>query len=101
MYAKIIRFESKTKNIKEIESLFENSLVPEMRNHNGYEGCYFLQSSSHRGLAITLWEDKDALEASNQNQAFQNLLQSINESLSTEVSFTSYQVSYADHQTSY
>ena len=101
MYAKIIRFESKIKNIKEIESFFEDSIVPEMRNQSGYEGCYFLQSSSRRGLAITLWESKESLDASNQNQGFRGLVESVNEGGHIDISISAYKVSYADHHPLY
>ena len=98
MYASVLRFESNTKDLEEIEALFEKSLIPEMRLQNGYEGCYFLRASKTQGLAVTLWESKDALEANNQNEAFSTILRSFVEDLGSEVRMKPYQVRYADHQ---
>lgn len=99
MYASVMSFESNTKDLKDIESLFEKSLIPEMRKQSGYEGCYFLRASKTRGLAITLWETKDALETNNQNPAFNHILKLFIDELETQVKIKPYQVRYADHQT--
>ena len=43
---------------------FEASVVPDLREQPGYEGCYVLTTLEGKALVLTLWEDEEAAEAS-------------------------------------
>jgi heme-degrading monooxygenase HmoA len=43
--------------------LFKESVVPALREQDGYQGVYVLLSPEGKVLAITFWESEDAAEA--------------------------------------
>ena len=43
--------------------LFEQSVVPALREQEGYEGAYVLLSDEGKVLALTFWESEDAAQA--------------------------------------
>ena len=43
---------------------FEASVVPELREQPGYEGCYVMTTPEGKALVLTLWADEEAAEAS-------------------------------------
>ena len=43
--------------------LFEDSVVPALRERDGYEGAYVLLSDQGKVLALTFWETEEAAEA--------------------------------------
>jgi antibiotic biosynthesis monooxygenase len=43
---------------------FEESVIPELQNEPGYEGCYVLTTPEGKALAITFWTDDEAAERS-------------------------------------
>jgi heme-degrading monooxygenase HmoA len=42
---------------------FEESVVPELREQPGYEGCYVLATPEGKALVLTLWADEASAEA--------------------------------------
>jgi len=42
---------------------FRNSVVPALREQDGYEGVYVLVSPQGQALALTLWRDEEAADA--------------------------------------
>lgn len=43
--------------------LFQESVVPALREQNGYQGAYVLLSDEGKVLALTFWETEEAAEA--------------------------------------
>jgi len=43
--------------------LFEASVLPELAEQDGYEGCYVLTTPEGKALVMTLWEDAAAADA--------------------------------------
>lgn len=43
--------------------LFESSVLPELRDEPGYEGCYVLTTPEGKALVLTLWADEEAARA--------------------------------------
>ncbi len=43
---------------------FEESVIPELQQEPGYEGCYVLTTPEGKALAITFWTDDEAAERS-------------------------------------
>jgi heme-degrading monooxygenase HmoA len=43
--------------------LFEESVVPALRDQEGYQGAYVLLSDQGKVLALTFWESEEAAEA--------------------------------------
>jgi hypothetical protein len=44
--------------------LFEETVVPELHEQDGYEGCYVLVTPAGKALVLTFWSDDEAAEAS-------------------------------------
>jgi len=44
-------------------ALFRESVVPALREQDGYEGVYVLLSDEGKVLALTFWESEEAAEA--------------------------------------
>ena len=42
---------------------FEVSVLPELREQPGYEGCYVLTTPEGKAVVLTLWADAEAAEA--------------------------------------
>ena len=49
--------------IQEATEVFQNSVVPALREQDGYEGVYVLVSPQGQALAVTLWRDEESAEA--------------------------------------
>jgi heme-degrading monooxygenase HmoA len=39
---------------------FEESVVPELREERGYEGCYVLTTPEGKAVVLTFWSDDEA-----------------------------------------
>jgi len=50
-------------SISEATDVFRNSVVPALREQDGYEGVYVLVSPQGQALALTLWRDEEAADA--------------------------------------
>lgn len=50
-------------SVERATRLFEDSVVPALREQDGYEGAYVLLSGQGRVLAMTFWESEGAAEA--------------------------------------
>jgi heme-degrading monooxygenase HmoA len=45
-------------------AVFEESVVPALREQDGYEGCYVLLSEEGKVLVLTFWESNEKARAS-------------------------------------
>jgi hypothetical protein len=43
---------------------FKHSVLPELRDEPGYEGCYVLTTPEGKAIVMTLWADAEAAESS-------------------------------------
>ena len=43
---------------------FEETVLPGLREEDGYEGCYVLTTPHGKALVMTFWRDMEAAEAS-------------------------------------
>jgi hypothetical protein len=43
---------------------YKESVIPELQQEPGYEGCYVLTTPEGKALAITFWTDHEAAERS-------------------------------------
>jgi heme-degrading monooxygenase HmoA len=50
-------------SIREATDVFRDSVVPALREQDGYEGVYVLVSPQGQALAVTLWRDEEAADA--------------------------------------
>jgi heme-degrading monooxygenase HmoA len=50
-------------NVDDAVSLFEESVLPTLREQDGYQGSYVLMTREGKALVLTLWADEDAAEA--------------------------------------
>jgi heme-degrading monooxygenase HmoA len=50
-------------SVERATRLFEESVVPALREQDGYEGAYVLLSDQGKVLALTFWETEEAAEA--------------------------------------
>lgn len=49
--------------LEDATELFKESVVPALREQDGYQGVYVLLSPEGKVLAITFWESEEAAEA--------------------------------------
>ena len=65
MYAQIISISVKPDQIDEFQELYEEYINPEIRTQKGYKDFYLLiDREKSRALSITIWEDQECAEAS-------------------------------------
>ena len=50
-------------SIDQAVDLFRDSVVPELREQEGYEGVYVLVSPEGKALALTFWADEESADA--------------------------------------
>jgi heme-degrading monooxygenase HmoA len=50
-------------SVRHAVELFEESVLPELQEQPGYEGCYVLTTPEGKALVLTLWEDEDVAAA--------------------------------------
>jgi heme-degrading monooxygenase HmoA len=50
-------------SVERASRLFEDSVVPALRDQDGYEGAYVLLSDQGKVLALTFWESDAAAQA--------------------------------------
>jgi heme-degrading monooxygenase HmoA len=75
MFARVIRIKTKIERIDEAAKLFEESVIPLLKNQKGYKGAYFL--TDHKigvSIAITLWENEEHMLATESSHFFQEQL---------------------------
>ena len=51
-------------SVAKAAEIFEESVLPELRDEPGYEGCYVLTTPEGKALVVTFWTDEEAAEAS-------------------------------------
>ncbi|MEE8374122.1 MAG: antibiotic biosynthesis monooxygenase [Dehalococcoidia bacterium] len=66
MYARVTLFEIDTlrMNLDEALEKFKESIVPEARKQQGYEGMYVMRTSEGKGLVLSFWANEEAAVAS-------------------------------------
>jgi len=75
MFARLLRIKTKIERIDEAAKLFEESVIPLLKNQKGYKGAYFL--TDHKtgvSIAITLWENEEYMLATESSHFFQEQL---------------------------
>jgi heme-degrading monooxygenase HmoA len=50
--------------VEDAVELFKESVVPALREQEGYEGAYVLTTEEGKALVLTFWADEEAAEAS-------------------------------------
>ena len=65
MHARVTLFEIDTLQISVSTALeqFKNTVVPEMRKQEGYEGAYVMSTAEGKGLIMSLWKNEETAEA--------------------------------------
>jgi heme-degrading monooxygenase HmoA len=59
--------------------VFEESVVPALREQDGYEGCYVLLSEEGKVLVLTLWESEEQAHASQQSGFYQAQIEKLSD----------------------
>ena len=71
MYAQLITIKVKPDRIDEFRELYEEYINPEIKSSEGYRGFYLLvDKEAGKAISITLWEDKAAAEASEEENLY-------------------------------
>lgn len=72
MFARILRSRIKIDRLGEAIRVFEGDVIPLCRGQKGFEGGYFLSDpQTGESLAITIWESREAMLATEQSRFFQ------------------------------
>ena len=75
MFARLLRIKTKIERIDEAAKLFEESVIPLLKNQKGYKGAYFLTDrKTGVSVAITLWENEEDMLATESSHFFQEQL---------------------------
>jgi len=75
MFARLIRIKTKIERIDEAAKLFEESVIPLLKNKKGYKGAYFLADrKTGVSIPITLWENEEDMLATESSHFFQEQL---------------------------
>ncbi len=75
MFARLIRIKTKIERIDEAAKLFEESVIPLLKNQKGYKGAYFLTDrKTGVSIHITLWENEEDMLATESSHFFQEQL---------------------------
>lgn len=66
MFARVTPFEIDTMrtSVAEAEKLFDETVVPRMRDQGGFVGFVVMRNPEGKGLVISLWENEAAANAS-------------------------------------
>jgi hypothetical protein len=66
MYSRVTLLEVDTLRVDmgDAVALFRDSVVPAVREHEGYEGALVLTTPEGKGMIVTLWATEEAAEAS-------------------------------------
>ena len=66
MYSRVTLLEVDTVRIdmEDAVALFRDSVVPTLREHEGYEGALVLTTPEGKGMILTLWATEEAAGAS-------------------------------------
>ncbi len=75
MFARVLRIKIKIERIDEAAKLFEENVIPLLKNQKGYKGAYFL-TDRKTGISIplTLWESEEDMLATESSHFFQEQL---------------------------
>ncbi len=72
MFARILRSQLKVDKIKEAAKAFQEGVIPLCREQPGFEGGFYMSDpKTGESVAITLWADREAMQATEQNHFFQ------------------------------
>jgi heme-degrading monooxygenase HmoA len=75
MYARLTSARIKKDNIEEFTELYNTSVVPAAKAQKGYRGSYVLvDQDTGKGIAITLWENKEDALANEESRYYQEQL---------------------------
>jgi heme-degrading monooxygenase HmoA len=76
--------------------LFEESILPELREQDGYEGCYVLTTPEGKALVMSLWRDEEAAEAGIASGAYGARVEKFVTTIRSAPGRETYEVSVAD-----
>jgi heme-degrading monooxygenase HmoA len=72
MFARILRSRLKIEKIDEATTTFREGVLPLCREQQGFKGGYFLTDpKTGESVAITFWENREAMLANEQSHFFQ------------------------------
>jgi heme-degrading monooxygenase HmoA len=50
-------------SLRRAVELFEGSVLPELREQDGYQGCFVLTTPEGKALVLTFWTDEESADA--------------------------------------
>ncbi len=72
MFARILRSRLKLDKIDEAAKTFRENVIPLCREQEGFKGGYFMSDpKTGESVAITFWENREAMLANEQSHFFQ------------------------------
>lgn len=75
---------------------FEQSVMPDLQDEPGYEGCYVLTTAEGKALVMTFWADDEAADRSMASGLYANQVAKFVTLLRTSPGRETYEVSVAD-----
>jgi heme-degrading monooxygenase HmoA len=75
---------------------FEESVMPDLRNEPGYEGCYVLTTPKGKALVMTFWTNDEAADRSMASGLYSTQVDKFVTMLRTPPGRETYEVSVAD-----
>jgi heme-degrading monooxygenase HmoA len=72
MFARVLRIQIKVDKIDEAAELFKKGVAPLCKKQAGFEGAYYMSDpKTGEGIVLTLWEQEQAMLASEESRFFQ------------------------------
>jgi heme-degrading monooxygenase HmoA len=75
---------------------FEESVMPDLQDEPGYEGCYVLTTPEGKALVVTFWTDEDSADRSMASGLYASQVDKFVTLLRTPPGRETYEVSVAD-----
>ena len=93
MYARVIQFALKAESIPEAITYFRDSVGPALKELDGFKNSRMLtNSSTNRGLMVTIWESEAHRQAAEDNGFLQSVLKKMGDYLASSPTIDYYEV---------
>jgi len=80
MYARKVTVKVSPENIDEVLRLYEESVVPESKNQEGYRGIYVLSDKeAGKMVSLTFWDNGDCAAANEESGYYQRQIEKFHE----------------------
>ena len=97
MHARVLKIHTEVERIDELSLLFQDSVLPLLKQQNGYQGgAFFADRKNGQGVLITFWNSKEDMLANERSRFFQEQVSKFISFFSAPPIREEYEVVYQD-----